>query len=164
MSDLLDGLSNVEALTAQINALQKGQDSKALNASGASAADPDTFILQTQQNFNSMLTALMATPDSSGSSGNSTDAFSSFLSGSDQSSLQAQLQLATSSYAGNLQKLTALERNSQLIGKRIIYQDQSGAQQEAVISQIAIDQKGNASVVSTDGRKIAVSAILGLKQ
>jgi hypothetical protein len=161
-SDFLDGLSNVEALTAQINALQKGQ-TNGTGTAGTSAADPDTFILRTQQNFNSMLTALMASPDSSNSSNNSTDAFSSFLSGSDQSSLQAQLQAATSASTANLQKLTALEQNAQLIGKRVIYQDQTGAQQEAVVGQIAVDRQGNASIVTTDGRQIAVSAIIGLK-
>jgi hypothetical protein len=162
-SDFLDGLSNVESLTAQINALKKGQQTGGAN-SASSAADPDTFILQTQQNFNQMLTSLMASPDSGNGSSDSTDAFSSFLGGSDQTSLQAQLQTATSTSAANLQKLTALEQNSQLIGKRVVYQDSAGAQHEAVVSQIAVDQKGNASIVTSDGTQIAVSAISGLKQ
>jgi hypothetical protein len=163
MSDLLDGLSNVEALTAQISALKKGQQTENANSS-SSATDPDTFILQTQQNFNQMLTSLMASTDSNDGSSDSSDAFSSFLSGSDQASLQAQLQTATSTSAANLKKLTALEQNSQLIGKRVVYQDSAGAQHEAVVSQIAVDQKGNASIVTNDGLQIAVSAIVGLKQ
>jgi hypothetical protein len=106
----------------------------------------------------------MASTDSNDGSSDSSDAFSSFLSGSDQASLQAQLQTATSTSAANLKKLTALEQNSQLIGKRVVYQDSAGAQHEAVVSQIAVDQKGNASIVTNDGLQIAVSAIVGLKQ
>ena len=161
-SDFVDGLSNVEALTAQIAALQKGQST---GSTAGSAADPGTFILQTQQNFNQMLTSLMAAPDdgSSSSSDNSSDAFSSFLDGSDQASLQAQLQTATSTSAANLQKLSALEQNSQLIGKQVIYQDSAGAQNQAVVSQIMVDQKGNAAIVTSNGLQIPVSAIIGLK-
>ena len=162
MSDLVDGLSNVEALTAQIAALQKGQPT---GSTANSASDPGTFILQTQQNFNQMLTSLMAAPDDgSGSSDNSSDAFSSFLGGSDQASLQAQLQTATSTSAANLQKLSAFEQNSQLIGKQVIYQDSAGAQNQAVVSQIMVDQKGNAAIVTSNGLQIPVTAILGLKQ
>jgi hypothetical protein len=164
MSDLVDGLSNVEALTAQIAALQKGQPT---GSTANSAADPGTFILQTQQNFNQMLTSLMAAPDDGSgdnSSSDSTDAFSSFIGGSDQASLQAQLQTATSTSAANLQKLSALEQNSQLIGKQVIYQNSAGAQNQAVVSQIMVDQKGNASIVTGNGLQIPVTAIIGLKQ
>jgi len=162
-SDFLDGLSNVEALTAQIAALQKGQQTGS-TAGANSAADPGTFILQTQQNFNQMLTSLMAAPDSNNGSSDNSDAFSSFLGGSDQASLQAQLQTATSASAANLQKLSALEQNSQLIGKQVIYQDSTGAQNQAVVSQIMVDQKGNAAIVTSNGLQIPVTAIIGLKQ
>ena len=64
MSTLSDGLSNVYALTAQINALKSGNKTPTTSAaSQQTSPDPQTAILQMQQNFNDMLDSLITSPD-----------------------------------------------------------------------------------------------------
>ncbi|MDD5594504.1 MAG: hypothetical protein PHG97_07180, partial [Candidatus Margulisbacteria bacterium] len=160
MSNLFDGLSNVESITAKINALKKAQENGATTA--PDGVDPDTFILQTQQNFNDMLNSLMVSPDEKDQS-SSSDPFS-FMTDSSQNTLQSQIQSLTNSTNTGAQNLTALEQNSPLLGKVAIYQDQTGAQLEGVISKILLDKNGAPVIVLNDGLQIAASAIIGIKQ
>ena len=155
--------SNVQALTNQIEQLK--QNGTVPGTSGTSAAPtPDSFILQTQQNFNSMLQNLMAPSDSTDQNSSSSDPFGALTN--DQN-LQLQIQNltnpATPANTGT-QSLATLDQTSQLLGKQAIYQDQTGAQVTGVIAKILLDQQGNAVVEMTDGLQIPASAIIGLKQ
>jgi hypothetical protein len=156
--------TNVEALSAQIAALQQGgQTANTAGTSGA-ASSPDSFILQTQLNFNSMLQNLMAPADSNDQNSSSSDPFASLTN--DQT-LQTQIQKlsnpATATPTG-AQNLVTLDQTSQLLGKQAIYQSQTGGQVSGVIAKILLDQQGNAVVEMTDGLQIPASAIIGLKQ
>ena len=155
--------SNVQSLTTQIEQLK--QNGSVPGASGTSGTtSPDNFILQTQQNFNSMLQNLMTPADSTDQGSSSSDPFSSFTN--DQT-LQNQIQNLTnptSTANTGTQNLTTLDQNSQLLGKQAIYQDSTGAQVTGVIAKILLDQKGSAVVEMTDGLQISASAIIGLKQ
>ena len=159
MSSTYDGLSNVEAITAQISALQAQQNSSPAGLSGTAA--PSAFILQTQQNFNSMLQSLMTPTDDSGDQSGSSDPFASLTN--DQS-LQMQIQNLSNPSASGAQNLTTLDQTSQLLGKQAIYQDSTGAQATGVVSKILLDQQGNAIVEMEGGLQIRASAIIGLKQ
>jgi hypothetical protein len=153
--------SNVQSLTTQIEQLkQNGTVSSSSSTSGTTS--PDNFILQTEQNFNSMLQNLMSPADSDDQSSSSSDLLSSLTN--DQT-LQAQIQTLTNSgtTSSASSNLTTLGQTSQLLGKQATYQDQTGAQTTGVIAKILLDQKGNTLVEMTDGLQISVSAILGIK-
>ncbi|OGB90270.1 hypothetical protein A2625_02995 [candidate division WOR-1 bacterium RIFCSPHIGHO2_01_FULL_53_15] len=91
MADFFDGYSNIESLTARINALRQAQESGATApAASSQPLDPDTFILETQKNFNQMLNSLVTPIDRENSSG-SADPFS-FLTNSTQTSLLQQIE------------------------------------------------------------------------
>jgi hypothetical protein len=152
--------TNVEALTNQIAALQQGGQT----AGTSGTTSPDTFILNTQMNFNSMLQNLMAPADSTDQGGSSSDPFAAMTN--DQT-LQLQIQKltsGTSSTTSGTQNLATLDQTSQLLGKQAIYQGQTGAQATGVIAKIMLDQQGNAVVETTDGLSIPASAIIGIKQ
>jgi hypothetical protein len=153
--------TNIENLTAQISALQSQQNSSTASTSGTASAD--AFILQTQQNFNSMLNNLMGSTGSDDQdNSSSSDPFASLTN--DQT-LQAQIQkLSNTSSNTGTQNLTTLDQNSQLLGKQAIYQDETGAQVTGVIAKILLDSQGNAIVEMTDGLQIPAASIIGLKQ
>lgn len=153
--------SNVQSLTNQIEQL-KQNGTVSSSSSTSSTTSPDSFILQTQQNFNSMLQNLMTPADSTDQSNSSSDLLSSLTN--DQT-LQAQIQNLTNSGTTSSanSNLTTLGQTSQLLGKQATYQDQTGAQATGVIAKILLDQKGNTLVEMTDGLQIPTSAIIGIK-
>lgn len=147
MTSISDGLSNIEAINAQIAALQGGSSS----TTGTSATDPEAFILQTQQNFNSMLDALMLdTGNKDNDDNGSSDYFSSLIS-----SQNLQTQLATAGNSG----LTTLNQTSALLGKQAVYRDQTGAEVTGVINKIMLDAAGNSMVVLDNGQQVPISSI-----
>ena len=159
MTSSADGLSNIEAINAQISALNQAQGGSLAGTNGTTL--PGTFVLQTQQNFNSMLESLMTPTDSTGQS-DSADPFSSLTN--DQA-LQTQIQNLYSSSAGTgNQTLSALSQTSQLLGKQVTYQSPAGGQATGVIAKIQLDQQNNAVVEMSDGQQVPVSAIIGLNQ
>jgi hypothetical protein len=154
--------SNIQSLTNQIEQLKQNG---ALAAGSNGAVTPDTFILQTQQNFNSMLNNLMGPANSDDQ--NNSSASDPFASLTNDQTLQLQIQQltsGTSSTASGSQNLVTLDQTAQLLGKQAIYQDQTGAQATGVVAKILLDQQGNAVVEMTDGLQIAASAIIGIKQ
>lgn len=156
MTDI-NGLAGIDSLSAQINAL-KNKPGNSAAAGTNSTTDPSTFILQTEQNFNSMLDALTSTPDS-GSSNSSSDPFS-FLTNNNQNSLLAQQNTNSTS----AQNLTTLGQNSPLLGQQIIYQDSTGAQNAGVVSKIMLDRSNQAVIILTDGRQVSGSAVIGIQK
>jgi hypothetical protein len=164
MSDLFDGFSNIDSLTARINALKNSQEnSPAAAASDKSAAlDPDTFILETQKNFNQMLNSLMAPADNNNDGSGSSDPFS-FMTDSNQSALQAQIE-KMSNAAGGTQNLAVLGEHSPLLGQKAIYQNSAGAQNAGVVEKILIERNGQAVVVLDNGQKIPAADIIGLQK
>jgi hypothetical protein len=78
MTTLSDGLSNVQALTAKINALKKNDGTAAADTSQKTTTDPNEALLTIQQDFNSMLNTLISSPDDEKDE-EKNDSLSSFL-------------------------------------------------------------------------------------
>lgn len=160
MSGTFDGLSNIYQISAQIDALKNAEQntSAALGASsagGINATDPNSFLIQSEQNFNTMLNALTTTQDDQQQQTNSSDPFS-FLNNNNQNPLTA------TQNSADLQRLNALEQNSAMLGKAVIYRN-GGAENSGVIQKILIDQNSTPVFVLTDGSQIPISAVIGLK-
>ncbi len=153
MTSISDGLSNIEAINAQIAALQ--QNGGTSGTAATSASDPEAFILQTQQNFNTMLTNLMSETKNDTGDNSSSDPFASLISNQN-----LQTQLVTSGNSG----LTSLNQASALLGKQAAYQDQTGGEVLGVIAKIMLDDSGTTLVEMEDGRQLPVSAITRIIQ
>ncbi len=153
MNSISDGLSNIEAINAQIAALQ--QTGGTSSTANSAANTPDTFILQTQQNFNTMLTNLMSDSDSDSGDSGATDPFASLISNQN-----LQTQLTTAGNSG----LTTLNQSSALLGKQAAYQDATGAEVLGVIAKILLDAQGDTLVEMSDGRQVPVGSITRIIQ
>jgi len=156
MTSISDGLSNIEAINAQITALQ--QNGGTGSAASSTLSSPDAFILQTQQNFNAMLTNLMSnsTSDTGDNTGdNSSDPFASLMNNQN-----LQTQLTTAGNTG----LTELNQTSALLGRQAAYLGPTGAEVTGIISQISLDASGNPIVIMADGHQVPVSSITRVSQ
>jgi hypothetical protein len=157
MSSSFDGLENIYSIQANIDALKKAQSNKesALNANKGQV-DPDSFLLETQQNFNSMLNTLIGSSDDDKEK-SSSDYFS-FLDSSQSSSLSS---LQSSA---DLQKLQAMEQNSSLIGRTVTYYGtDSNEEKSGVISKISFNSSSTPILVLQDGTELPAGAVTGLK-
>jgi len=157
MSSSFDGLENIYSIQANIDALKKAQSNKesALNANKGQV-DPDSFLLETQQNFNSMLNTLIGSSDDDKEK-SSSDYFS-FLDSSQSSSLSS-LQ-----NAADLQKLQAMEQSSPLIGRTVTYYGtDSNEEKSGVVSKVSFNSSSNAVLVLKDGTELPAGAVTGLK-
>ena len=62
MSNLMDGLSNINSLTDQINALKDQKKAGTTAGTTPSQVDPEVALLELQKSFNEMLNSLMTDP------------------------------------------------------------------------------------------------------
>lgn len=154
MSDAFDGLSNVYSIQANIEALKNAQtnSSAALNSNNNNQVDPKTFLYQTELTFNQMLNSLVGSADEE-KEDSSSDYFS-FLSDSQNSSLST----------ADLQKLTAMEQYSPLIGRTVTYFDSAtGVEKSGVIGKISFNDSSAPLLVLNDGTQLPAGAVTGLK-
>jgi hypothetical protein len=160
MASTFDGLNNISAIQANIESLKQAQSNSqaALNttAEGTSKVDVNSYLLQTEKNFSSMLNALVGT-DSAEKEESSSDIFSAIDSA--QSSSLASLQ-----NTADLQRLMAMEEYAGLTGKTVTYYDSAtGAAKSGVIGQIKFADSGAALVVLQDGTQLPAGSVTGIK-
>ena len=167
MSTLVDGINNVNNLTAQIESLKA-------NAADYSSTTPDTetAILQMEQNFSQMLNSLMFPSSGDNDSSRSYNAFSAFTGGN-QDSLYSVLGNSTASQSSFLssesllaaQRLSALEENSTLLGQEVIYTDsETQDEKTGIVSRILVTQAALPVLVLENGDQIPVADVLGIKK
>lgn len=157
MSSTFDGLENIYSISANIESLKKAQNNSesALNANKGQV-DANSFLLQQQQNFNSMLNTLIGSSDDDKEK-SSSDYFS-FLDSSQSSSLSS-LQ-----NAADLQKLQAMEQSLPLIGRTVTYYGtDSNEEKSGVVSKVSFNSSSNAVLVLQDGTELPAGAVTGLK-
>ncbi len=157
MAGTLDGLENVSSISANIEALKQAQSnsSSALNAN-KNQVDPDTFLIQQQQNFNSMLNTLIGSTDDEKEK-SSSDYFS-FFDNSQSSSLTGLQSTA------DLQKLAAMEESSALLGRTVTYYGtDSNEEKSGVVSKITFSGNYSPLLVLNDGTEIPAGAVTSLK-
>lgn len=101
MSSLMEGMSNVYSLTAQITAL-KDQSSKgnAATSTGLNYGDPDQFLMAIKKSFNDMLTDFLNSTDDDDDDDEETDIFDLITQGN--TSLQSGTQSTINSYTGSI--------------------------------------------------------------
>lgn len=90
MTSIADGLTNIYALTNQINTLQaqaKNQAAATASSTKQTAPDPQQIMLALQTNFNNMLMELVASPDNNNNTNSQSDPFS-FLLNNNQTAAQ----------------------------------------------------------------------------
>lgn len=161
MSSTLDGLSNLTAVSARIEALKNAKlnSAAALNATASTATgtNVDSLLIQNEQNFSKMLDILTASSDDQSGSANST----SFL-GEQDSTLNS---LAEQQTTLNLKRLAAMEETSPLIGRTVsYYTTDSAAQKSGVVSSVAFtDGSSGAILVLADGARVPTGAVTELK-
>ena len=152
MSDTLDGLSNIYAIQAKLEALKSAKSSASSNTGNSQAVDPDTFLIQTQQNFNQMLNTLITSPDEEKQQSSSD--YLSYLESDASSSLNT----------AALQKLAAMEQFSPLIGRTVTYYGtDSNEEKSGVISKITFSSSSAPILVLQDGTELPAGAVTGLK-
>lgn len=123
------------------------------------AKEYQEYILNMQQNFNTMLNDLVS--DSSGGS----------KSSSDSDTLSSLIKSTTSDTGASnstlldQQRLSILEQNSQLLGQQVIfYNSTTGQQETGTVNKILVSSTAVPSVVLSDGRELPVASLVGLKQ
>lgn len=125
------------------------------------AKEYQEYILNMQQNFNTMLNDLVS--DSSGGSKSSSD--SDTLSSLIKSTTQSTDTSTSSSTLLDQQRLSILEQNSQLLGQQVIfYNSTTGQQETGTVNKILVSSTAVPSVVLSDGRELPVASLVGLKQ
>lgn len=164
MSDILDGLSNYTNLTSNIDALKAAQSnsSSALTSSSSTSAsgltDPQTFRLQTEQNFNQMLNTLMSTSNDK-SDETSSDPLSSLINSYQSSSTSQTLDSAS------LQRMSDMEKNSPLLGRVVSYFDaQTGEQKSGKIDSISFTSNASAMLNLSNGDTINAGAVVSISE
>ena len=166
MSDALDGLSNLTAITANIEALKNAQQNsaaagKTAAGSGTATNDVDSYLIKTEQNFSQMLDVLTAPADQQTETGASNSDPLAYFS-SDQNSMLTSL--TNQQNAIQLQQLAAMEQDSALLGKTVTYYTaDSTAQQSGVVNKVTFSDNGAAFLVLDNGATIPVGAATGLQ-
>ncbi|MDD5382302.1 MAG: hypothetical protein PHH60_01425 [Candidatus Margulisbacteria bacterium] len=159
MSDTLDGLSNIYAIQANIESLKNAQinsSSSLNNTSSGSHVSPGTFLYQTEQSFNKMLTTL-TTPLDDQDESSSTDPFS-FLDSSQDSSLNSV------SSTDSIKQLLELEQSSTMIGRTVTYTDSvTGEEKSGVISKLSFTSGSVALLILSDGTELAAGSVTSLQ-
>lgn len=156
---IFDGLSNISSLNSSVDLVKLAQQNSAGLNSSSLSTDPSTFQIQLQQSLNQMLSDFLTPSDDQNNDNNSSDPFSFLTNNSDQNSLLT----STSSASTIMQQLNALESNSALLGKTVIYLDQtSNEQKSAVVSKITFNQNLTPMLNLSNGDTIAVGAVLSV--
>jgi flagellar hook protein FlgE len=154
VADLLDGLSNLTNISANIESLKQAQ----LN-SAAATKEVDSYLINTEKNFSKMLDVLTAATDQQKETGSS-DPLAYFSSDSNS----ALTSLTEQQNAIQFKQLAALEQSSALIGRTVTYYTaDSTAQQTGVVSKVSISDSGAVSLALANGATIPVGAVSELK-
>ncbi|MFA5034157.1 MAG: hypothetical protein WC500_00020 [Candidatus Margulisiibacteriota bacterium] len=123
------------------------------------AKEYQEYILNMQQNFNTMLNDLVSDSSSGSKSSSDSDTLSSLIKSTTSDTG------ASNSTLLDQQRLSILEQNSQLLGQQVIfYNSTTGQQETGTVNKILVSSTAVPSVVLSDGRELPVASLVGLKQ